>query len=35
MDSLNHSNKPIKVRIEELENIIRSKIDLYYVLRQL
>ena len=35
MDLLNHSNKPIKVRIEELESNIRSKRDLYYVLRQL
>ena len=34
MDLLDHTNKLIKVRIEELESMIRSKRNLYYVLRQ-
>ena len=32
MDLLDHRNKLIKVRIEELESKIRSKRDLYYYL---
>ena len=34
MDLIDQSNKLIKVRIEELESKIRSKKDLYYILRQ-
>ena len=34
MDLVDQTNKCIKVRIEELESKIRSKKDLYYVLRQ-
>ena len=34
MDLLDHTNKLIKIRIEELENKIKSKSDLYYVLCQ-
>ena len=34
MDLVDKTNKLIKVRIEELESKIRSKKDLYYVLRQ-
>ena len=31
---IDKTNKLIKVRIEELESKIRSKKDLYYILRQ-
>ena len=34
MDLIDQTNKLIKVRIEELESKIRSKKDLYYILRQ-
>ena len=34
MDLIDQNNKLVKVRIEELESKIRSKKDLYYVLRQ-
>ena len=34
MDLIDQNNKLIKVRIEELESKIRSKKDLYYILRQ-
>ena len=34
MDLIDQTNKLIKVRIEELESKIRSKRDLYYILRQ-
>ena len=34
MDLIDQINKLIKVRIEELESKIRSKKDLYYILRQ-
>ena len=34
MDLVDQTNRCIKVRIEELESKIRSKKDLYYVLRQ-
>ena len=34
MDLVDQTNKLIKVRIEELESKIRSKKDLYYILRQ-
>ena len=34
MDLIDQTNKLIKVRIEELESKIRSKKDLYNILRQ-
>ena len=34
MDLIDQVNKCVKVRIEELESKIRSKKDLYYVLKQ-
>ena len=34
MDLIDQTNKLIKVRIEKLESKIRSKKDLYYILRQ-
>ena len=34
MDFINQANKWVKVRINELENKIRGKKDLYYVLKQ-
>ena len=34
MDLVDQTSKLIKVRIEELESKIRSKKDLYYILRQ-
>ena len=34
MDLIDQTNKLIKVRIKELESKIRSKKDLYYILRQ-
>ena len=34
MDFVDETNRLIKVRIEELESKIRSKKDLYYILRQ-
>ena len=34
MDLVYHVNKLVKVRIEELESKIRSKKDLYYILKQ-
>ena len=34
MDLIDQANKWIKVIIEELESKIRSKKDLYYVLKQ-
>ena len=34
MDLIDQASKLIKVRIEELENKIKSKKDLYYILRQ-
>ena len=34
MDLIDQTNKLIKVWIEELESKIRSKKDLYYILRQ-
>ena len=34
MDLVDQTNVCIKVRVEELESKIRSKRDLYYVLRQ-
>ena len=34
MDLIDQNNKLVKVRIEELESKIRSKKDLYYILRQ-
>ena len=34
MDLIDQTNKLIKVRIEKLESIIRSKKDLHYILRQ-
>ena len=34
MDLVDQTNKLIEVRIEELESKIRSKKDLYYILRQ-
>ena len=34
MDLVDQTNKSIKVIVEELESKIRSKRDLYYVLRQ-
>ena len=34
MDLIDHTNRCLKVRIEELESKIRSKKDLYYILRQ-
>ena len=34
MDLIDQANRQVKVRIEELESKIRSKKDLYYVLRQ-
>ena len=33
MDMIDQVNRLVKVRVEELESKIRSKIDLYYVLR--
>ena len=33
MDLVDHVNKLVKVRIEELESKIRSKNDLYYILK--
>ena len=34
MDMIDQVNRLVKVRVEELESKIRSKRDLYYVLRQ-
>ena len=34
MDLIDQTNKLVKVRTEELEYNIRSKKDLYYILRQ-
>ena len=34
MDLVGHVNKLVKVRKEELESKIRSKKDLYYILKQ-
>ena len=34
MDLIDQANRLVKVRVEELESKIRSKRDLYYVLRQ-
>ena len=34
MDLVDQVSKLVKVRIEELESKIRSKKDLYYILRQ-
>ena len=34
MDLVDHVNKLVKVRIEELESKIRSKKDMYYILKQ-
>ena len=34
MDLIDQTNKLVKVRIEKLESKIRSKKDLYYILRQ-
>ena len=34
MDFVDETNRLIKVRIKELESKIRSKKDLYYILRQ-
>ena len=34
MDMIDQANRLVKVRVEELESKIRSKRDLYYVLRQ-
>ena len=34
MDLVDQAYKLVKVRIEELENKIRSNKDLYYILRQ-
>ena len=34
MDLVDQANKLVKVIIEELESKIRSKKDLYYILRQ-
>ena len=34
MDLVDHVNKLVKVRIEELESKNRSKKDLYYILKQ-
>ena len=33
MDLIDQNNRLVKVRIEELESKIRSKKDLYYILR--
>ena len=34
MDLIDQTNRCVKVRIEELESKIRSKKDLYYILKQ-